>query len=139
MTRDNARLATLAAERQARRYRNALVELLAAVDARDIFTEGQLVEATGLDRVTVRELLDAGVIGDVPPDGEDDLTVTTVRWGRSDEALRRVFADGRERTVDEVTAALGTNKVAVTARLRRSSIVWQPRKGMWALAKDAGQ
>ena len=136
MTRDEAREAVLAAERMARKYRNALVELLAAVDARGVFTEGQLVEATGLDRVTVRELLDASVVGE-PPSDEDDPAVARLRWGNGEEALRRVFADGRERTCDEVADALKLNKVATLARLRRSAVVHQPRRGVFALAPAA--
>jgi hypothetical protein len=137
MTRDEARAAVLNAERIARKYRNALVELLAVVDAREILSEGQMAEATGLDRVTLRELLDASVLAE-PPTPDDDPAALRARWGKSDEALRRVFADGRERTCGEVADALRLNKVATLARLRRSRVVYQPRTGVFAL-RPAGE
>lgn len=138
MTRDEAVDAALRSARTARKYRNALSELLATLDALGTFTEGQLCEASGLDRVTVRELIDAANIDEGSRDDEkdEDLYAATVRWGKNDEALTRVLLDGRERTCAEIAAALGLNKVATLARLRRSKVAHQPRKGMWALVSN---
>lgn len=62
-----------------------------------------------------------------------------VKWRRSSDAMRDLFADGREHTNREVVAALGVNDAAAAQLLRRSSVVERVRPGVWRLrAQDGG-
>lgn len=54
-----------------------------------------------------------------------------VKWRRSADALRALFADGRQRTNREVAEALGVGDDAVAQLLRRSSVVERVRPGVW--------
>lgn len=131
--------------RIARRYRNALSELLAECAEREVFSEGQLVEITGFDRVAVRELIDWANIegprmGDVPsvpgePRSEDDIMAVRVRYGATNKALTELFADGQERRTGDVAKAMRLSSTAASQALRRSSAVVRVRPGVWRAAR----
>jgi len=63
---------------------------------------------------------------------------TRMKWRRSSDALRALFADGRERTNRAVADALGVGDAAAAQLLRRSSVVERMRQGVWRLRAQEG-
>jgi len=63
---------------------------------------------------------------------------TRVKWKHSGDALRALFADGRERTNSEVAGSLRISYDAVSQLLRRSAVVERVRPGMWRLRAQEG-
>ncbi len=138
--------------------RDALAFLAFRAHAADAVTEGDLVEVLGLDRVTVRVVIDQGralaeglrsarvaraqaavVASRAAQLGEaaaSDRSGTRVPVPVDDE-LARLFADGRERTTGEVALAMRVSADTSAQRLRRSKAVERVRHGVWRKAGAA--
>lgn len=112
--------------------------------------EGELAAALGVDRVAARDVILRGaevaqrvvnarverVRREVAEASRVDGFVGARAYGTGAESVRRLFADGRERTAPEVAAALGIEVAAATKRLLRCAAVHRARPGVWALKPE---
>jgi len=111
----------------------------------ETLSEGELAAALGIDRVSARDVVLRGAdvarriiearvarIRSEVTDAQRLDGLTGQRpYGSGGESIRRLFADGQERTVGEVAAALGIGLDAATRRLMRSAEVRRVRRGVW--------
>lgn len=120
-------------------YRAALSELLAECEERGAFTEGQFAAITGLDRVTLRELIDdANAVGPCRLHDGEDLAAARERFDGYEASLRRILVAGQFRATSAVAQELGVNPIEAARILRHSDVAARVRPGVWALGRSGG-